>query len=132
MTVVIPADLPKVLVDRQRMEQVFLNLLDNAAKFTPPGGRVVLEVSERDGQVQLTVSDSGPGIPEGSLDRIFERFYQTEASRTRAWNRGAGLGLAIASWIVTSHHDGRITASNRPEGGARMLIELPTHGTAVA
>lgn len=113
-----------VLGDERWLFQAVGNLLDNALKFTPGGGRIDLEVKVEAGKANLAVSDTGPGIPEGSIERIFERFYQTESSRNRAGNSGAGLGLAIVAWIVNSH-GGSIAASNRPEGGARIQFELP-------
>jgi len=116
-----PANL---LGDERWLCQVLSNLLDNALKFTPPGGSIALDVADLGATIRLRVADSGHGIPEASLGRIFERFYQTEASRTGFENRGAGLGLAIAAWIVQSH-GGRISAANRPEGGACVQVELP-------
>lgn len=83
-----------------------------------------LRVASVAGEVQLEVSDTGPGIPEEDLKKIFERFYQSDPSRTRGHKAGAGLGLAIASWIAESH-GGSITARNRPEGGASLIVNLP-------
>lgn len=114
----------EVLGDERWLCQAVGNLLDNALKFTPAGGQIALDIVSSGPSVQLRVSDSGPGIPEESLERIFERFYQTEPSRAGSENRGAGLGLAIVAWIVQAH-DGSITASNRPEGGACIRVELP-------
>ena len=113
-----------VLGDERWLFQAVGNLLDNALKFTPEGGRVVLEVREARGTVSLAVSDSGPGLPEDNLDRIFERFFQTESSRNRGANAGAGLGLAIVAWIIHAH-DGTLAASNVPGGGARIQFDLP-------
>ena len=121
------ADPGHILGDERWLFQAVGNLLDNALKFTPAGGRIALEVSAARGMVSLAVSDSGPGIPEDSLDRIFERFYQTEASRNRADHAGAGLGLAIVAWIVNAH-GGSIAASNGAGGGARFQFELPAAG----
>ena len=108
--------------DERWLYQLLGNLLDNALKFTPPGGAVKVEVTAFAETVRLSVRDTGPGIPEESLERIFERFYQTDPSR--AHKQGAGLGLAITAWIAESH-EGRITASNNPEGGACFTIDLP-------
>jgi heavy metal sensor kinase len=110
--------------DERWLCQLVGNLLDNALKFTPPGGRVQVEVLSRPDAVRLSVRDSGPGIPEASLDRVFERFYQADRSRTRTRRPGAGLGLAIAAWIAESH-GGRISAANHPDGGALFTVELP-------
>ena len=113
-----------VLGDERWLFQAVGNLLDNALTFTPAGGRISLEVREGQGKVSLAVSDSGPGLPEASLARIFERFFQIESSRNRLPNAGAGLGLAIVAWIVNAH-GGTIVASNGGEGGARFQFELP-------
>ncbi len=110
--------------DERWLYQLVGNLLDNALKFTPVGGSVRVSVRPGPEAVRLTVRDSGPGIPEGSLDRIFERFYQADGSRARAAKPGSGLGLAIAAWIVDSH-GGRISAANDPAGGARFTVVLP-------
>jgi two-component system OmpR family sensor kinase len=114
----------EVAGDERWLYQLVGNLIDNALKFTPPGGAVKVDVLSRPEAIRLTVRDSGPGIPEGSLERIFERFYQVDLSRTRNPKTGSGLGLAIAAWIVESH-GGRILAANHPDGGAIFTVELP-------
>lgn len=113
-----------VLGDEPWLIQLVGNLLDNALKFTPDGGTVEVSLGAVGPMVRLEVADSGPGIPEGDLERIFERFYQSDPSRSRGRKSGAGLGLAIAAWIAQSH-GGRISASNRPDSGARFIVELP-------
>jgi heavy metal sensor kinase len=113
--------------DERWLYQLVGNLIMNALKFTPNGGKVELEVLSRGDAVRLTVRDTGPGVPETSLERIFERFYQVDLSRTRTQKPGSGLGLAIAAWIVESH-GGRIFAANYPEGGAIFTVELPPFG----
>ena len=107
--------------DRDALLQLFLILLDNAAKHTTAKGRVELELTASDGTARLVVADDGAGIPASDLERIFERFYQADPSRYRG---GAGLGLSIARWIA-GEHGGTITATNRPEGGARLEVLLP-------
>ena len=102
VTVDIPADLPKVLVDRQRMEQVFLNLLDNAVKFTPPGGKISIQAQWEKPYVRIEVKDNGVGIPAEHLSRVFERFYRVDRARSREAG-GTGLGLAIVRQIVSAH-----------------------------
>jgi signal transduction histidine kinase len=111
-----------VMVDADpvRINQVVRNLVDNATRY---GDRVEVEV-RRDGRfAQLTVSDNGPGIPEAELDRVFERFYRADPSRTRR-SGGAGLGLAIVKRLVELH-GGDVRAENIPDGGARFTVRLP-------
>lgn len=119
----------RVRGDERWLYQLAGNLLDNALKFTPAGGRVLVTVRTEGDLARLTVRDTGPGIPAESLDRIFERFYQADPSRTRGRNPGSGLGLAIAAWIAEAH-GGRIAAANHPEGGAEFTVELPLAGDA--
>lgn len=109
--------------DRDRLEQALGNLIDNALKHTPPGGRVELGVEVRGGEVHLVVEDTGPGVPPEHLPRVFERFYRVDASRSREAG-GTGLGLAIVKHIALAH-GGRVEACNRPEGGARFVVALP-------
>lgn len=106
--------------DADRLEQVFNNLLDNAIKNSPPGGRVSISSRRVEGdQAQTTVADSGPGIAPDQLPRVFERFYQVTGVRT-----GVGLGLAIARAIVLAH-GGSIEARSEPGEGARFTVSLP-------
>ena len=112
--------------DERWLYQLVGNLIDNALKFTPPGGTVTVAVHPQAGAVRLSVRDTGPGVPEESLERIFERFYQVDPSRAREQQAGSGLGLAIAAWIAQAH-GGRIHAANRPEGGASFTVDLPLH-----
>jgi two-component system phosphate regulon sensor histidine kinase PhoR len=102
VSVDIPADLPNILVDRQRMEQVFLNLLDNAVKFTPPGGQLSIRAFWEKPYVRVEVKDNGVGIPAEHLSRVFERFYRVDRARSREAG-GTGLGLAIVRQIVSAH-----------------------------
>ncbi|BDU73156.1 sensor histidine kinase [Mesoterricola silvestris] len=119
----------RVLGDERWLTQLVINLLDNALKFTPGGGAIDLDVETGEGWVRLTVSDTGPGIPECDLVRVFERFYQSDPSRSREHQSGAGLGLAIAAWI-TQNHGGTIRAANCPGGGARLEVRLPLQDRA--
>ncbi len=107
--------------DEGRLRQLLLILLDNALKYTPEGGKVVVGAEVHGGSVRLAVRDSGPGIDPADLPRIFERFYRADKART---GKGSGLGLAIARWIVDAHN-GRITAVNAPGGGALFTVTLP-------
>lgn len=114
---------PLVLGDVDRLQQVVLNLVDNASRIVGEGGHVVVELTGEGDRAVLSVIDDGPGIPEADLPRLFDRFYRADSSRTRA-SGGAGLGLAIVRAIVRAH-GGRIEAANMPGGGARMTVVLP-------
>jgi signal transduction histidine kinase len=120
LTLTAPEPLP-IQGDPSRLRQVLVILLDNALKYTPAGGTIVVMTERTGGKARLTVTDSGPGIPPDQLPRIFDRFYQADASRT---GRGMGLGLAIARTFVEAH-GGRIAAGNTPAGGARFTVTLP-------
>jgi PAS domain S-box-containing protein len=113
-------DLPAVRADRDRLLQVLSNLIGNAVKFTPEGGRIVVEATPVDGEMRLTVADSGPGIPPENLERVFDPYWQ---ARTTA-RLGAGLGLPIAKGVVESH-GGRIWVESRPGEGATFTFTLP-------
>jgi two-component system, OmpR family, phosphate regulon sensor histidine kinase PhoR len=119
----IPSDLPKVLVDRQRMEQVFLNLLDNAVKFTPAGGKIAVKARLEKPYVCLEVRDNGVGIPAEHLSRVFERFYRVDRARSREAG-GTGLGLAIVRQIVSAHQ-GKIEVESSTDVGSTFRIFLP-------
>lgn len=114
-------------VDADRVRQVLLNLLDNAIRFTPDGGTVgvtVRAVGEgQDRVAELSVEDEGPGIPGDDLARIFEPFYRSDPSRSRA-SGGSGLGLAVVKHLVAVH-GGEVRAENRVTGGARIVIRIP-------
>jgi len=110
-----------VQADQDAITQLLWILVDNAVKFTAPGGCVELGLRQQDSVALLTVADDGTGIPPGDLDRIFERFYQASEART---NKGAGLGLSIARWIVEEHH-GTVTARNNDGPGATFTVTLP-------
>jgi signal transduction histidine kinase len=109
--------------DPERIHQVVANLLENAARYSPPGKTVDVTGRLRGTTVVIEVADCGPGIPEGEEARVFERFYR--ADHARATERGgAGLGLAISRWIVDLH-GGHIHAERRQPAGCRMVVELP-------
>jgi two-component system phosphate regulon sensor histidine kinase PhoR len=117
----IPAGLPPVLADRARIEQVVLNLVHNAIKFTPPDGTITVK-AERAGQMLITsIIDTGSGIPEAELSRLFERFYKADKARR---SDGTGLGLAITKHIVQAH-DGEVTAESEPGHGSIFSFTLP-------
>lgn len=109
--------------DPARIAQVLRNLLDNAVRHTPCDGSVSVEIRRREAVVELSVADSGPGVPEAHLPLIFERFYRADHSRSRGTG-GSGLGLAIVKQLVEAH-GGRASAENAPGGGARFTITLP-------
>ena len=113
---------PLVRADRQRILQVLTNLLGNAVKFTPAGGRIRVSAETVGPEVQVTVADTGPGVPDEALPRVFDRFWSGAVREG-----GVGLGLAIARAIVESH-DGWIRAENAPTGGAVFTFALPAHG----
>jgi signal transduction histidine kinase len=123
-----PEGLPRVTGDGDRLMQLFANLLDNALKHTPVGSQVAVEGSGGQGRVQVTVSDTGPGIPADELPRIFERFYQVDKSRTRSPAEGVGLGLAIAQELAHAH-GGWITAESEVGVGTNFTVNLPAAGS---
>jgi PAS domain S-box-containing protein len=114
-----------VRADMERLQQVFWNLLSNAVKFTPAGGAVDVYLERHDSAAEITIEDSGPGIPPEFLPRIFERFSQADGSSTRK-HGGLGLGLAIVRHLVELH-GGTVSASNRSDGtGAVLTVRLPS------
>ena len=127
VTVNIPEDLPLVAIDDVLIEQVFVNLLENAVKYTPSDSAIRILVSATDRSVTVEVADHGPGLPKGHEARVFEKFYRA-ASDGR---RGTGLGLAICRGVLLAH-GGRIWAHNLPEGGVAFLFTLPLTDTPPA
>ena len=117
---------PLVLaVDRSRVRQLLLNLIENAVKYTPRGGNVSVQLGASDGEVRLTVADSGIGIAPGDLPHVFDRFWRADSARTRTGERpGAGLGLAISKWIVEAH-GGAIEVQSRPGRGTTFTVTFP-------
>lgn len=124
------ADIEQVQVsgDQDRLKQVMINLITNAVKYTPSGGQVGLSVKKVNGQAQLMISDTGPGIPAADLPHIFERFYRGDKARTRSADGSSyGLGLSIVFWIIKSH-GGRIEVVSKEGGGTTFIVWLPTSG----
>lgn len=113
---------PPVLADRGRLDQVLINLLDNAIKYTPENGTVTVSAAEADGMVEIAVTDTGIGIPAKDLPRIFERFYRVDAARSREQG-GTGLGLAIVKHIVQLH-GGTVSALSTPGKGSTFAFTL--------
>ncbi|MDH5607188.1 MAG: HAMP domain-containing histidine kinase [Anaerolineae bacterium] len=118
------APLPSMIADGDRLAQVFTNLLDNAIKYTPSGGRVIVRARQVDGWVEVGVQDSGTGMPADEIGRVFERFYQLDKSRPGGRQRGVGLGLAIASEIVHLH-GGYMEVNSQPGLGSEFKVRLP-------
>jgi two-component system OmpR family sensor kinase len=112
-----------VLGDPVRLRQLFLNLLDNAVKYTPTGGHVTLSAERTDAQAIVRVKDSGIGIPLEDQQKIFDRFYRVDKGRSRDMG-GSGLGLSIAHWIVGLHH-GTIAVESEPGRGSTFTVTLP-------
>ncbi len=115
-----PTDLPLVVVDGVLLEQVVINLVENAVKYTPPRSAIDLSASVGDREVVVKVADRGPGIPSGEESRIFDKFYRGKSAR----EGGVGLGLTICRGIVQAH-GGRIWVENRPGGGALFQFTIP-------
>ncbi|MBI5561647.1 MAG: PAS domain-containing sensor histidine kinase [Deltaproteobacteria bacterium] len=127
ITAAIPDDLPRAAGDRDRLEQVMVNLLDNAIKYTPPGGSVSITAAlAADGCVTVDVADTGIGIPAEDMPRIFERFYRVDKARSRELG-GTGLGLAIVKHIINAHN-GRVWVESVPGKGSTFSISLKTWG----
>ena len=123
----LPEDLPQVRADRERITQVMMNVVSNAIKYTPDGGRIRIFAGTMDGgRVWLEVSDNGIGIPKADRDRIFERFYRVDKARSRE-SGGTGLGLSIAKEIV-EQHQGSISIVDKPGPGLTIRVELPVEG----
>lgn len=118
------ADLPLVRLDFMLMEQVVVNLLDNACAYTPPGAPIEIATSYADGEVTIAITDHGPGIAEADMAQIFDKFYRAPGTATG----GTGLGLSICRGLVETH-GGTLTAENVPGAGARFLIRLPANAT---
>ena len=117
----LPTDLPAVMVDGERIQQVVTNLVHNAIKFTPAGGHIGLRASQQAEQVVVEVADNGVGIPAGDLSRIFERFYKADRARSQG---GTGLGLAIARHLVQAH-GGQIWVKSKEGKGSTFCFTLP-------
>lgn len=119
----IPAALPRLYADRERLEQVIVNVLSNAIKYTPDLGEIQMKAEVAEGSLFITVTDSGVGIPQEDIERVFERFYRVDKARSRA-SGGTGLGLSIAREI-TGSHGGDISISSAAGKGTAVTIRLP-------
>jgi two-component system sensor histidine kinase KdpD len=125
----IPGDLPLVNVDGLLLEQVLVNLLENAARYTPAGSHIQMAAKQANKRVEIHVSDNGPGLPRGAETRVFEKFFRGSSTPTPDGRRGAGLGLTICKAIVNAH-GGQITARNGAKGGAEFIVSLPCEDVA--
>ena len=128
VTISVSPDADVIVGDEHRLQQVFWNLLSNAAKFAPVRGHVRISGSVCGDSVEVTVEDDGPGIDQAFLPHVFEQFRQADGSLTRE-HGGLGLGLAI-SYHLVQMHNGAMTAANRPQGGAIFTVRLPAQRTA--
>lgn len=117
-----PVDRVAVMGDRDRLKQMLLNLVDNAIRYTPSGGKVRLGLSRRDGRAYLTVADNGVGIPPEHLPRIFDRFYRADPARSRTQG-GSGLGLAIVKYVAEAH-GGKVAVESQVGRGSIFTVEL--------
>jgi signal transduction histidine kinase len=115
----IPEDL-RVYADRNRLHDIFINLLSNAFKFTPDGGKVSVFASQRDNEILHEIRDTGIGIPEEKLQQIFEEFFQAEGGKYG----GTGLGLSIAKGVI-EEHGGKIWVESQPGKGSAFFFTLP-------
>ena len=122
LTVDLPEGLPKVLGDKDRLEQVVVNLLDNAIKYTPSGGVVKVGARPDGPEVVVDIADTGLGIPPEDISRIFERFYRVDKARSRDLG-GTGLGLAIVKHIIQGHN-GRLNVKSAPGKGSTFSFSV--------
>ncbi|MDQ3854995.1 MAG: DUF4118 domain-containing protein [Chloroflexota bacterium] len=129
VVVEVPDDLPPVPLDYVEIDQALSNLIENAAKYAPPGTEIRVAASAGDGEVRVEVCDEGPGIAEDSLPRLFEPFYRAVTGASRP--KGTGLGLAVTKGLVEAH-GGRVAAENLPVRGSRFSFTLPAVAPADA
>ncbi|MFQ5956877.1 MAG: two-component system histidine kinase PnpS [Candidatus Brocadiales bacterium] len=123
LSINIPQGLTYIYADEALLDQALANLLDNAIKYTPPHGKITISATEESGQIELAVSDTGIGIPEADLARVFERFYRVDKARSRELG-GTGLGLAIVKHIALAHC-GTVFAKSEPGQGSTFTITFP-------
>jgi two-component system phosphate regulon sensor histidine kinase PhoR len=126
--VVLSPSLPIIQADATRLQEVLYNLLDNAVKYSHPGGKIRLEAAHRDHAVEISVGDTGIGIPEPDLPRIFERFYRADKARSRELG-GTGLGLSIVKHIAQMH-GGNVRAESIAGRGTTIRVSLPLNQEA--
>ena len=124
LQVTVPDNIPMINGDEDKLQQVLINLLDNAAKYTPESGTVRVAAILKGQNVEISVADSGAGIPPGELEQVWERFYKIDKARTREGVGGTGIGLAIAKNIVLAHH-GQVEVTSELGKGARFAFRIP-------
>lgn len=112
-----------IVGDRSRLKQLFLNIVDNAIKYTPEGGHVEISIERNNGSAQVEVEDDGIGIPEQDLEKVFDRFYRVDKARSREMG-GTGLGLSIAKWIAELHR-GTISVASQMNKGSKFTVRIP-------
>ena len=117
-----------MLGDRHRLRQLLLNLTDNAVKYNEPGGNVTLALKKADEAAELTITNTGPGIPPEKIGRVFDRFFRVDDSHNNAVE-GCGLGLSIAQWIVSAH-GGSLRMTSLPKQVTTVTIRLPFAGVS--
>ena len=123
LTLDVPAEPVRAFVDADRIQQVFHNLLENAMRYTEPGGAIHLRLTSVPSEARMEVSDTGIGIPEEDLPYVFERFFRSDRAR-RAYSGGSGLGLSIVRWIVEAHK-GTVEVQSRVGEGTIFTVKLP-------
>lgn len=121
-------ELPYIMGDRARIEQVIMNLISNSIKYTPDGGKISVIAGKKEKTVSITVRDNGIGIPSEDIPKVFDRFYRVDKARSRE-SGGTGLGLSIAMEIV-SRHGGNISIESKPGKGTATTVTLPIEGPA--
>jgi two-component system phosphate regulon sensor histidine kinase PhoR len=124
--IAIAANLPIIRADETRLQEILYNLLDNSLKYTQPGGKIRLQAQSDGDEIALSVSDTGLGISEADLPRVFERFYRTDKARSRELG-GTGLGLSIVKHIAQMH-GGRVEAQSELGRGTTIRVLLPLNG----
>lgn len=124
LTIRLAPQIALIQVDFGLIEQVLINLLDNACHYTPEGTAVLIEARYQDDWLEIVIADRGAGIPEADLERIFDKFYRVPGTAAG----GTGLGLSISRGLIEAH-GGTLIAENRPDGGARFILRLPVNGT---
>jgi two-component system sensor histidine kinase BaeS len=122
----LPPDLPRILADEDRVIQILTNLTGNALQYTPERGKITISAKRLNDEVQISILDTGIGIPPEHLSQIFDRFYRVEKSRSRQAGGGSGIGLTIARALVEAH-GGRIWVESAGDGnGSTFAFTLPT------